>query len=66
MQIRDRRTLGIDTVFPVTLIILGLWLATLALFKDGAPRTMSPELIYPPTNTLYYNHESTASDSATN
>lgn len=51
-------------MFPVTLIILGLWLATLALFKDGVPRTMSPEFLYPPTNTLYYNYESTASDVA--
>lgn len=57
MQIRDKKTLGIDTVFPIVLIILGLWLATLAIFKDGAPRTVSPPALYPET-TIYYNEQS--------
>ena len=60
MQIRDQKTLAIDTILPIVLIVMGLWLATLAIFKDGVARTMSPEFIYPPTNTMYYNYESTS------
>lgn len=64
MQIRDKRTLGIDTLFPIALIIMGLWLATLAIFKDGVPRTMRADYIYPPVNTLYYNYDSDKTDIA--
>ena len=42
MQIRDMKTLAVDTIFPVVLIIAGLALATIAIFKEGVPRTMSP------------------------
>ena len=61
MQIRDKKTLGIDTIFPMVLILLGLWLSTISISKDGAPRTMTPPFIFPPSNTLYYNFESSES-----
>lgn len=32
VQIRDKKTLGIDTIFPVVLIIVGLGLATIKTF----------------------------------
>jgi hypothetical protein len=54
MQIRDKKTMAIDTIFPIILILIGLWLATLSIYHDGAPRTVCPEAIYPPT-TIYYN-----------
>jgi hypothetical protein len=46
MQIRDKKTLTIDTIFPIILILAGLALATISIFKDGVPREMSP-YIYP-------------------
>ena len=54
MQIRDRKTLGIDTIFPILLIIVGLALATISFFKKGAPRDMTP-FLYPSPMKLYYN-----------
>lgn len=60
MQIRDQKTLAIDTILPIVLIIMGLWLATLALFKDGSARTMLPSYIYPPTNMMYWNSNSSS------
>ena len=44
MQIRDKKTLGVDTLFPILLIIIGLALATISIFKDGDPRDMTPSL----------------------
>lgn len=44
MQVRDKKTLGIDTLFPIFLIIVGLSLATIAIFKDGVKREMAPSL----------------------
>jgi len=38
------KTLGIDTVFPILLIIVGLALATITIFKDGVAREMSPHI----------------------
>jgi hypothetical protein len=35
MQVRDKKTLGIDTVFPIFLIIAGLALSTVAVIKNG-------------------------------
>ena len=35
VQVRDKKTLGIDTVFPVLLIVAGLALSTVAVIKDG-------------------------------
>lgn len=49
MQVRDRKTLAIDTIFPVLLIIVGLALATVSFFKNGVPREMTPFLY---TNNL--------------
>ena len=46
MQVRDKKTLGIDTIFPILLILVGLALSTVAIFKDGKARTMSAT-IYP-------------------
>jgi hypothetical protein len=42
MQVRDIKTLSIDTIFPIVLIIAGLGLASIALFKDGEPLNMTP------------------------
>ena len=35
MQVRDKKTLGIDTVFPILLIVAGLALSTVAVIKNG-------------------------------
>lgn len=40
MQVRDRKTLAVDTMFPIALIILGMYLATIVLLKSGAPRSV--------------------------
>lgn len=57
MQIRDKKTLSIDTIFPVILIIAGLALSTVAFFKDGQGREMTP-FIFPSPLKFYYNEES--------
>lgn len=58
MQIRDKKTLTIDTIFPIILILAGLALATISIFKDGVPREMSP-YIYPEESLqLFYNQDS--------
>jgi hypothetical protein len=44
MQIRDMKTLFIDTLFPVSLIIGGLALATVAIFEPAIPLSMTPAL----------------------
>ena len=46
MQIRDSKTLTVDTIFPIILILVGLALSTISIFKDGVPREMTP-YIYP-------------------
>lgn len=58
MQVRDRKTLGIDTIFPILLIIVGLALATISFFKQGAAREMTP-FLYPSPMKMYYNKNST-------
>ena len=55
MQIRDRKTLAVDTIFPILLVVIGLALATVAIFKEGQPRVMSPLAIYPTPIPLMYN-----------
>lgn len=40
MQVRDKKTLAVDTFFPIALIIMGMWLATIILIKGGTPRSM--------------------------
>lgn len=57
VQIRDKKTLGIDTIFPVILIIVGLGLATIKTFQDGQSRTMD-STIYPQPNYVYFNKNS--------
>ena len=47
MMLRDKKTLSIDTIFPIILIIAGLALSTVAVIKDGVQREMSP-FIFPP------------------
>lgn len=54
VQVRDMKTLAIDTVFPVLLIICGLALATIAIFKNGEARLMSP-FILPGPDPMFYN-----------
>lgn len=44
MQVRDRKTLAIDTIFPVLLIIVGLALSTISFFVNGPIRAMTPSL----------------------
>lgn len=58
MQIRDMKTLGIDTIFPVLLIIAGLAAATVSIFKDGIPREMSPYIYNQVPMKLIYNSNS--------
>ena len=44
MQIRDKKTLTIDTIFPIILIMAGLALSTIAFFTNGVGREMSPSI----------------------
>jgi len=44
-------------MFPLILIIVGLALASVAIFKSGKDVEMSP-FIYPRTNDLWYNSKS--------
>ena len=57
MQVRDKKTLGIDTIFPVLLILVGLALSTISFIKDGPSRDMTP-FIYPSPLKMYYNKNS--------
>jgi hypothetical protein len=57
MQVRDKKTLGIDTIFPILLIVAGLALSTVAVIKNGQSREMSPA-IYPAPVTMYNNLDS--------
>jgi len=60
MQIRDKKTLGVDTLFPIILIIIGLALATIVIFKNGVARDMLPSLYEQGTGgmILMYNDKS--------
>lgn len=58
MQVRDKKTLGIDTVFPVLLIVAGLALSTVAVIKDGQSREMNPLTIYPQPLYIINNQDS--------
>ena len=56
MQIRDQKTLFIDEVFPVILIVAGLALATIQIFVPGPDRTLNPSILYAEKpNIFYYN-----------
>jgi hypothetical protein len=65
MQIRDKKTLGIDTVFPILLIIAGLALSTVSVIKDGKERPMSPTQVYPTPLTVLSNKDSVYCNPAT-
>lgn len=58
MQIRDTKTLLVDTIFPIALIILGMYLATIQVIKSGQAREMSVQSIYPSPIKFFYNTES--------
>lgn len=58
MQIRDKKTLSIDTIFPIILILVGLALATISIFKDGTPRELSPYIFPESSLQLLYNQNS--------
>mmetsp|Transcript_30475 Transcript_30475/g.46693 ORF Transcript_30475/g.46693 Transcript_30475/m.46693 type:complete len:328 (+) Transcript_30475:2074-3057(+) len=53
MQVRDKKTLSIDCIFPIILIIAGLALSTIAVIKDGVNREMSPFIFPPNTGDQY-------------
>lgn len=56
MQLRDQKTLLIDVLFPIILIIAGLALATIAIFTQGPTRDLSMNALYPDIeNTFYFN-----------
>lgn len=57
MQVRDRKTLAIDTIFPVLLILVGLALSTISFFKNGQVREMTPSL-YTNELEMIYNSNS--------
>ena len=42
MKIRDKKSIGIDTLFPIILILTGLKLATIAVIKNQSEKYMTP------------------------
>jgi hypothetical protein len=42
MQIRDKKTLGIDLIFPIILIFAGLALSTFSIIREGLSKEMTP------------------------
>jgi len=57
MQVRDKKTLSIDTIFPVLLIIVGLALSTISFIKNSPPREMTP-FVYSNSLDFFYNTNS--------
>ena len=55
MQARDFKTLTIDILFPLVLIIVGLVLSTTQFYVIGDAVDLSPFSIYPTPNQLYIN-----------
>lgn len=51
MQIRDSKSIGIDILFPIILILVGLRLATLQIKTEQSAKLLDPSLI--PSNDLY-------------
>lgn len=47
MQIRDQKILVVEVLFPVLMIILGMYLATIEILKSGGPLVLSVPDIYP-------------------
>jgi hypothetical protein len=54
--------LGIDTIFPLLLIIAGLWLATVAVIEAQPPKLLTPYLY--PAQTIFSNSISSATSSS--
>lgn len=48
MQIRDQKILVVEILFPVLMIILGMYLATIQILKSGQPLSLDVANIYPP------------------
>jgi len=48
MQIRDQKILVVEILFPVLMIILGMYLATIEILKSGQALTLSAPEIYTP------------------
>lgn len=46
MQIRDKKSLCIDLVFPLLLILVGLFLATTNFYSESVSMEMTPK-VYP-------------------
>jgi hypothetical protein len=53
LSIREPRTLVIEIIFPIVLIVAGLALATVKIFFDGSPRIMSPSIFPEPSHLIY-------------
>jgi hypothetical protein len=56
MQIRDRKTLTIDLVFPLLLIIVGIFLTQVSFFSETGERQMTP-FLYPEPLNIWKNNE---------
>jgi hypothetical protein len=56
MQVRDRKSLAVDILFPIFLILIGLKLATVAFIAKQGSKLMTPELL--PGNNIYFNSKS--------
>lgn len=47
MQIRDQKILVVEVLFPVLMIILGMYLATIEILSSGGPLILNVPNIYP-------------------
>lgn len=65
MQLRDTKTLAIDLLFPIALIVAGLALATIAIFSAGPDRNLAPNVLYPGIPNKFYVNEN-AGEAAAN
>jgi hypothetical protein len=65
MQVRDKKTLSIDTIFPIFLIIAGLALSTINFIKDSPPREMSPFVMQENLNVIWNTNSNFITDSTT-
>ena len=61
MLFRDKKTLAVDLILPNLFIILGFWLSTIDIFKDGQQVDLNPTLRYH-MDTLWYNENFNKSD----
>ena len=47
MQVRDAKTLVVDTLFPLLLIFVGVALSTIPIFREGVVRELDVSDLYP-------------------